>query len=470
MKPLLTFILIISSALCGRGAVTIGPSDTILLSNDVTHVVTYLTNGTAIFGGNVVANDIPAINVAAPPYNAGKGGDDTVKIQSALDAAVNVNGLGNGRQRVFIPMGSYNINGSLVVHPKQTLEGEGSQGSIVTYLSGGSLPVLILEAPGGQLVKGIYADGNKQFGTGIRSTTNAAQATTDFKIENVKLNNFRYGIYLSNAWNVAIVSATASGCGDGISIQGTVNAVRAQYANLSGNTNGMYLNVSSGSGNQISLTDSTLESNAVGFYGTNAFGNMRALSLDRVYFEGNPYPVWLDGGAALFQFPSVTRCFFGTGAATNVVLRKCISPDISGYTFNAVPALVADATCFDLNYHFMMEAGGSILDTSVSSTAAGTNIVVRGGYVSSDKGYVSLASNLVPPASVTVGASPFAWTNTTAVNVNVFVGGASTGTVAINGTAVFNPICPGTATVPLQPGEYLTLTYSGSPTMAFKPF
>ena len=82
-------------------------------------------------------------------------------------------------------------------------------------------------------------------------------------------------------------------------------------------------------------------------------------------------------------------------------------------------------------------------------------------------GIASFYSNT--PTSITVAGSPVNFTNTTAVNVDVFVDGVSvTGTVAINGTTIFNTI--GQNTVPnVEPGDWVTITYTiGTPTAWYR--
>jgi len=85
-------------------------------------------------------------------------------------------------------------------------------------------------------------------------------------------------------------------------------------------------------------------------------------------------------------------------------------------------------------------------------------------------GFVSYISNKLAAATITVGASPFSWTNTSGANVHVYVDGVSvTGTVGINGTTVFNTI--GQNTISLQNGEWTVITYTlGTPTATWKPF
>lgn len=73
------------------------------------------------------------------------------------------------------------------------------------------------------------------------------------------------------------------------------------------------------------------------------------------------------------------------------------------------------------------------------------------------------------PTTITVAGSPVNWTNTTTVNVSVYVDGVSvTGTVGINGTTIFNTI--GQCTVAdVEPGDWVTITYTiGTPTAWYR--
>lgn len=116
---------------------------------------------------------------------------------------------------------------------------------------------------------------------------------------------------------------------------------------------------------------------------------------------------------------------------------------------------------------------GGALSTFSGSTVqgfvAGTTLTA-GGVITATNGFVSYSSNLLASTSITVTASPFLWTNTLTKNVYVFVdGSAVTGTIGINGTSIFSSM--GNSTVPLQPREYVTVTYTvGTPTARFKPF
>lgn len=98
--------------------------------------------------------------------------------------------------------------------------------------------------------------------------------------------------------------------------------------------------------------------------------------------------------------------------------------------------------------------------------------------VTATNGFASTSRNLKAPVSISVTGSPLNFTNSSAGgtggtnNVFVFIDGSGvTGSVALNGTTIFSALVGADATVPLQPGEYITCTYSlGTPVLTWKPF
>ena len=92
------------------------------------------------------------------------------------------------------------------------------------------------------------------------------------------------------------------------------------------------------------------------------------------------------------------------------------------------------------------------------------------GTLTVTNGFASYSSNKVALASITVTASPFNWTNTLSKNVVVYTYGI-TGSAAINGTTYTSSLTAlDAAPAFLQPGEWVTVTYTVAPTMVWKPF
>ncbi len=92
------------------------------------------------------------------------------------------------------------------------------------------------------------------------------------------------------------------------------------------------------------------------------------------------------------------------------------------------------------------------------------------GVVAATGGFHSTKSNLSGPTTISVGASPFSWTNTVADNLFVFVAGGTASEIDINGTALgLGLSLTGLETIPLQTNEIVTITYTIAPTMKWKP-
>ncbi len=108
------------------------------------------------------------------------------------------------------------------------------------------------------------------------------------------------------------------------------------------------------------------------------------------------------------------------------------------------------------------DANGSLTNVIVANLTASQQSIATNGFA-------SYRSNRLAAATITVGSSPFNWTNISGADVNVYVDGVSvTGTIGINGGVVFNTI--GQNTIQLHPQEYTTITYTiGTPTATWKP-
>jgi hypothetical protein len=94
--------------------------------------------------------------------------------------------------------------------------------------------------------------------------------------------------------------------------------------------------------------------------------------------------------------------------------------------------------------------------------------VVNAGNFTASKGVTSLASNSLPVVAITVGLSPFNWTNNSGKNIFVFIDRNSASTISVNGSKILSST--GDATIPLQNGEWVTVVYTNAPEMKWKPF
>jgi len=118
----------------------------------------------------------------------------------------------------------------------------------------------------------------------------------------------------------------------------------------------------------------------------------------------------------------------------------------------------------------------SSLPTGLLTNNQSTLVVFRNDFHATN-GIASKAKNLTAPTSITVGSSPFNWTNSSATagggtnNVMVYIDAFSgdVNSVSMNGGQIGGS-SPGVYSVPLQPGEYVTVDYAVAPAMKFKPF
>ena len=139
-----------------------------------------------------------------------------------------------------------------------------------------------------------------------------------------------------------------------------------------------------------------------------------------------------------------------------------------------------DTTMFKFNNY----SGSTFLtirttgNVGIGTTNPAQKLTVIGSITASNtitatNGFVSLSCNLLAPVAISVTGSPFNFTNSFSTNnIYVFVDGSGvTGSVALNGTTIFSALVGADATIPLQPQEYVTVTYSvGTPVMKWKPF
>jgi hypothetical protein len=238
----------------------------------------------------------------------------------------------------------------------------------------------------------------------------------------------------------------------------------AGYQSFAANTTG-YLNTDSGA--------QSLHSNTSGY-------NNAALGYQALFSETGANANSAFGAKSLFSdttgsgntaegYYSIGSCT--TGMNNTSVGDYCLQ-NVSTGSSNTAIGYIAGKN---------ITTGGNNIDigANVSGLSTDTNIT-RIGNVQTDAyiagnthitgGISTTSSNLLAVQTISVGGSPFSWTNTTTLNVNVFIGGATTSSLALNGTTIFGTLSVGTATVPLQPNEYFTLTYTGSPTALYKPW
>lgn len=96
-------------------------------------------------------------------------------------------------------------------------------------------------------------------------------------------------------------------------------------------------------------------------------------------------------------------------------------------------------------------AGGTIFDGGTGTTK----------YVTQNSCYNPLNG------SVTVGASPFTWTNATGASVTAIVTGGTVSSITLGGSTV---AAATNTSIAVPPGQAIVITYSSAPTLAYKGF
>ena len=182
------------------------------------------------------------------------------------------------------------------------------------------------------------------------------------------------------------------------------------------------------------------------------------LGQDSIQLGGTGILYW--SGRTDISSPAAGRIILQDDSSNTYFNRLSFGPEVS-----TCPALVASTN-----------ATPSI--TLTSGTGSGAANFIAGGTLTATNGVASNSRRLLAPVSISVTGSPFKWTNSVAGgsggtnNVYVFIDGSGvTGSIGLNGTTIFSALAGADATVPLQPGEYVTVTYSiGTPVMFWKPF
>lgn len=325
---------------------------------------------------NIIGNVMPVINAAAAPYSADTTGvsDATAAIQLALDAAA--------FSRVFLPRGTYRIDGTLIVDPGQTLEGESSQWGFSTILQKGGLSTnaIVKFATGdGMQLRNICISGNNKADgvVGVQSSTTGA--STSWKLDNVRIISCGVGVILSNAWTSEIVSSYIYDCTTGISALNQVNAIKIRGSMISNCTKG--IEIYGANENYGWDINGTFELNTYAIW-LDAY--TFDINIHGSYFEGNNYTLFANTAYMLTLHDSLVSSGAGI-TVTNIVLANCHTVTISGNILTAggsgINGSIDSASSGILLQNNFEWLGTAIADNSINSIKIATNIVVKNGYM-----------------------------------------------------------------------------------------
>ena len=315
-------------------------------------------------------------------------------------------------------------------------------------LASGALSAQIVQDAQGDIVNNGFTTGaGNQFNGSGAGLTGTPYATNAFTLNNT-----------SNYIQTIIA-------GSGTTVTFTTNAgqVTATITATGGGGSPIYVATNNGTGwNLTALTNS---------------GNPVGLTNNGLYLSSQP----------LITSSTMTAGSFSCGAAGNFAINGTCGMQGAGGG-SVIPFKVNGTTtlgmvCFSPNYYFLAggtNAGfafgrnesymwdGTQPDAAITSLATGTmlfrtNVVVWGSGVFTN-GIATYAAHT--PAAVTVGTSPFTFTNPAPVNLKLhFVGQAAAYSYTLNGVAVFT----GTNCVPddLAPTNIVVITYSNTPPLFY---
>lgn len=100
--------------------------------------------------------------------------------------------------------------------------------------------------------------------------------------------------------------------------------------------------------------------------------------------------------------------------------------------------------------------------TNLYSSALISGSLTNQGSMTASNGFASYAQHV--PAAVTVGASPFSYTNVSPIAQSCYLSGATAYAVALNGVTVYASLA-GDSYVMLQPTNVVKVTYTVAPTL-----
>jgi hypothetical protein len=224
-------------------------------------------------------------------------------------------------------------------------------------------------------------------------------------------------------------------------------------------------------GVNITAENNTFVNSTVGDFGTPAMRlvNVGGIPSTNVVFRNNSISGSSPSGRGIGIQANNTQCEvsgnhflncndpvrFDLGASNNVC-------------FNNIARFYAGQTVADLN-----PVGHNLIGPNIATNGLfyGTNDTLANRISGTIAGVGSYRSNAIGPVSFTFPATTVNWTNPINANIEVYIDNSGVTGTAIkkNGTQLFSSLV-GDVTIGLQPGEYLSATYSvGTPTARWSP-
>lgn len=369
--------------------------------------------------------------INALDYGLSTTGDQTANLQAAINDAT------NSGYRVFIPAGTYTVNGTLIVK-NCLLEGEtpGSQsarGTILTAAAGANNIVFIPIGSGGTLIRNITFTSSSATGgaTGITTSTNSATDTTNIRIEGCTFYQLTRAVYLNQANIIDINDCFVNDCFQGYWGTNNVNAVTIRgghvYAVVGARVD---------SATCINwLAEGARFEQCSNAWRLNGLNTMTSIGC---YYENNTNDFLANAVDSMALFNNE----FGPTKSTNIVMVGCYFPLMQNNHFaSAGPHYHIDGTTYGLVNVAPNYRGNTpnFIDSAITRQKLdGTNFVTTGGaYYGNGSGLTNvyetnLVQNILTPATATntlplygglwrlVVSGPGAITNLTGVTAGVY--------------------------------------------------
>jgi len=162
----------------------------------------------------------------------------------------------------------------------------------------------------------------------------------------------------------------------------------------------------------------------------------------------------------------------GVGDSAGATITTGVQNTFLGSQSDATVNSVANSTAIGYlttvtNSNQVVIGNTSVTETILRGTARVGGALTASTTIAATNGFISMVANKSAVTTISVGSSPFSYTNTSGVNGNVIIDGSVAFSATWLDTTVQTSLAGG-ITIPLQNGEWTTVTYTVAPGMYFK--
>jgi len=270
-------------------------------------------NGEVLVRGAGIMTVANALDFGADPTGSV---DSTAAIQATIDSLGTIGGT------AFVPRGTYNVTGTIHMRRNVTLQGEMSTyGANGTQLSKTGTGATIMLAFTSCTIRNIHISGqgvgNNQFGIISTNILDTAQSTTNFKLQDVKVEGVDVGFWIHNGWASEINTCYAQVCRDGILLSNTVDSIRIIGGEYQNCTNGIHL--AGGNIYRIPI-ECLMENDVIGLLIEDdvAVDYNYGITVQNCWFEGDPTCI---DATDVIQLQVINNTLSANAGGTNMIFR-----------------------------------------------------------------------------------------------------------------------------------------------------